>query len=82
MGKPILALSPPEGEIGQIIRETSSGWCVDPDDAPGISVLLISALERLDQNCEWRPNRDAIRQYEWPNLIARMVKRMGLGAQS
>jgi len=80
MGKPILALSPPEGEIGQLIRETSSGWCVDPNDAPGISALLISAMERLDQNCEWHPNRDAIRQYEWPNLVARMVERMGLGA--
>jgi hypothetical protein len=53
---------------------------VDPNDAPGISALLISAMERLDQNCEWHPNRDAIRQYEWPNLVARMVERMGLGA--
>lgn len=31
-GKPILALTPPHGEVARMIRETASGWSSDPKD--------------------------------------------------
>jgi hypothetical protein len=79
-GKPILALGPVEGELGQVVRETRMGWCVNPDDLPAIRALLLSAFERLDSgDTEWSPDWEAISQYQWPNLVARFVKLTGLG---
>lgn len=79
-GKPILALGPVEGEMAQLIRETRTGWCVDPDNLPAIRALLLSAFDRVDNgNQGWNPDWDAIRQYEWPNLVARLVGLAGMG---
>jgi hypothetical protein len=79
-GKPILALGPVEGEMAQLIRETKMGWCVDPEDRPAIRQLLLTAFDRIDRGEDsWSPDWDAIRQYEWPNLVARFVKLAGMG---
>lgn len=79
-GKPILALGPVKGELAQVIRETRMGWCVNPDDLPAIRELLLAAFDRIDKGAaEWAPDWEAIRQYEWPNLVERLVGLAGLG---
>src|SRR5579863_8846541 len=80
-GKPILALCPLGGELAQVIRETNAGWCVEPEDRPAIRELILRALDRFQRPGEpWTPNWDAIREYEWPNLIARMARLTGMGS--
>jgi len=80
-GKPILALCPVDGEMAQIIRETRTGWCVNPDDLAAIRQLLISSFDRLEHAAtDWNPDQEAIRQYEWPNLVARLVGLTGMGS--
>lgn len=79
-GKPILALTPPDGEIGRVIRETRTGWCVDPKDTEAIKASLLYLENRLRSGGQpMDPNWDAIRQYSWPEIVARMARSAGIG---
>ena len=68
-GKPILALTPPEGEIARIIRETGSGWVIDPGRSRRRPQGLLDAWRRF-QNREHlvTPRREAVEAFSWPNL--------------
>ena len=69
-GKPILALSPPNGEVQQILRATGVGWCADPGDQEAIRQLLLNALAQAETGgCGCQPNWEAIRRYERPRLV-------------
>jgi glycosyltransferase involved in cell wall biosynthesis len=69
-GKPILALSPPNGEVQQILRETGAGWCVEPGDQPAIRQMLLRASGQPQTGrCEYQPDWEAIRRYERPRLV-------------
>lgn len=76
-GKPILALSPEDGEIARILRETKSGWCVTPHDTNAIREALLRAFHNR-HSPQVNPNWEAIRAYEWPAVVARMVQLTGL----
>ncbi len=79
-GKPILALTPPDGEIGRVIRETRTGWCVDPADPLAIRAALLDMDRRLRSGMRTlQPNWEAIRFYSWPQIIARLASYTGLG---
>jgi glycosyltransferase involved in cell wall biosynthesis len=68
-GRPILALSPPHGEVARIIAETGTGWCVSPYDAAGIQGMVLRALDRVKAGAaEFPVNWDKIRRYERPRL--------------
>ena len=78
-GKPILALSPPNGEIAKILRETHSGWCADPWDQSAIQALLLQAFNRLKTGERLiEPNWDVIRSYSWPAIFANFVATTGI----
>ncbi|HTU02722.1 MAG TPA: glycosyltransferase [Candidatus Sulfotelmatobacter sp.] len=47
MQKPILAISPPEGATGLLVRRHDLGEVADPDDVPGMA----EALARLYRRC-------------------------------
>ena len=81
MGQPVLALAPPEGEVGALLRETRMGWCANPDDPAAIRQLLLDAFSQYQQGFgpDWRPDWKAIREYQWPNIVARMVRLAHLG---
>jgi glycosyltransferase involved in cell wall biosynthesis len=80
-GKPILALTPPDGEIGRVIRETGTGWCVDPENPAAIHDALISLGRRLQSGTEaLQPNREAIRFYSWPEIVARLAHNTSIAA--
>ncbi len=46
-GRPILAVVPPDGAAAQLIRETSSGVVVAPDDVSGIRDALVEMHARF-----------------------------------
>jgi len=67
-GKPIIAISPENGEVDRILRETGAGWCVDP----GRPEALRELLARLSAGTEppLYPDRELIRFYERPRRVA------------
>lgn len=71
MGKPILALSPPGGEVDRVLRETGAGWCADPRDATAVREMLLRAFQNEEPPTAAK-NAEAIRQYERPRLAARL----------
>lgn len=70
-GKPILAVSPPGGEVDRILRETGAGWCAPQDDPTAIRAMLAEACA-LAAAGQIPSNHDgeAIRSYERPRLTA------------
>ena len=73
--KPILALSPPGGEVDRLLRETRAGWCVPHDDPAAIARMLTQAWERLRAQppASFEPDTEAIQQYERFRLAGRMA---------
>ncbi len=81
-GKPILAISPTHGEIASLIRSTGAGWCADPADAESIRGMVTRLYECLREGRPTiQPNREAVREYERPRLVSRLVRETGLGEQ-
>ena len=73
-GKPILALSPPGGEVDRLLKETKAGWCADPADPEAVRAMLIRAWERLQQGGEqFQPDAAAIACYERPRLVRKLA---------
>ena len=69
--KPILALSPPGGEVDVILKETGSGLCVPHDDPAAIRRLLERAIASRDAAGDsFTPRRGAVEKYERPRLTA------------
>jgi hypothetical protein len=68
-GKPILAVCYPDSEVARIIKETASGWCVNPEDVVAIQRSL-TEIHALGGKYPNNPNWEAIRRYERPRLAA------------
>ena len=78
-GKPILALTPPDGEIARIIRETRTGWVVDPEDPGALRQALLDAWRRVRSGANAiHPDQEAVEEFSWPNLVARVARYTGL----
>jgi glycosyltransferase involved in cell wall biosynthesis len=71
-GRPVLALTHPDGDAGRIIQHVGGGVAVAPDD-PGL------LLEVIAQACQARhlatppQNREALAAFERPNLAKRLA---------
>lgn len=78
-GKPILAYTPPDSELAQLIRETGSGWCADPNDAAAIDAMLRRAWAARRGEVELpRRNPEAVALYERPRqaaMVADLIER-------
>jgi len=80
--KPILALSPPGGEIDQLLRLTRSGWCANPWDPKAIQQMILSAYRQLRQGSPaFNPDTEAISNYSWPQILSRFATAVGLGSE-
>jgi glycosyltransferase involved in cell wall biosynthesis len=78
-GKPILALTPPEGEIARIIRDTASGWVIDPANLDSVRQGLLDAWQRFQTaRHHVTPNRDAVEAFSWPHLSGHLARYTGL----
>ncbi|MEO8680104.1 MAG: glycosyltransferase, partial [Vicinamibacterales bacterium] len=76
-GRPVLALTNPAGDAGQIIREVGGGVAVPADDPDGLREVIAGACRnrRLDTPPQ---NRAALAAFERPNLteaLARLLER-------
>ncbi len=70
-GKPIIALSPENGEVARLIAETGAGWCVPHDQPEAIRRVVAEAVRlALGNNIPFRPRRDVISRFERPRLVA------------
>ncbi len=70
-GKPVLAVSPPGGEVDEVMRETDAGWVVDParpEDMRSRLREIAAAFRggRLPRGCE----RSRAERYSRPRLAA------------
>jgi glycosyltransferase involved in cell wall biosynthesis len=73
-GNSILALVP-EGEVREIIGETGSGTCVEPDDAPAASRAVETMYDAwLAGTSIAQPNAAAASRYERRNLTAVLAR--------
>jgi glycosyltransferase involved in cell wall biosynthesis len=78
--KPILALSPPNGEIDELLRETRTGWCVDPWNRESIRAMLLDKFTRWQAGQQLtKPNVDVIRSYSWPAIFANFCATTRIG---
>jgi glycosyltransferase involved in cell wall biosynthesis len=68
-GKPIIAISPLDGEVAGILRRTGAGRCVAPDDRQGIRKLLLDVYHRQHQGSDgFQPDWNEIQRFERPRL--------------
>jgi glycosyltransferase involved in cell wall biosynthesis len=78
-GKPILALSPPSGEIGELLRATRAGVCVDPNDVTAIEEALGEMYRKVQAGIAIaNPDRERIAEYSWPRIMQRLVTETGI----
>jgi glycosyltransferase involved in cell wall biosynthesis len=74
MGKPVLAISPKDGEVDRILKETGAGWCAEPQDSAGIQALIRRAYEMVHLKREsFAPDWEAVRRYERPRLAGELA---------
>lgn len=79
--KPILALSPPGGEIDRLLRLTRTGWCADPWDTNAIRQMIAGAVQQVRQGSPTiSPNLEAIRTYAWPHILSRFATTVELSS--
>lgn len=79
-GLPTIALSPPEGEVARLLRDTSGGVAVPGHDVEAIRRCLTAAWGRLqgEESGFPAPDREAIASFERKRLVARLVELTGL----
>jgi glycosyltransferase involved in cell wall biosynthesis len=80
-GKPILALSPPDGEIARLIRETRTGCCIAQDDLAAIRSRILEIYQQWLRGRDMTapPDWSAIREYTRPALASRLTQAVGIG---
>lgn len=70
-GKPIIALSPKNGEVARLIAETGAGWCVPHDQPEAVRAVLSDAVRlALSGRIPFRTDRGAVARFERPRLAA------------
>lgn len=70
-GKPIIALSPENGEVARLIAETQAGWCVPHDQPEAIRRVVADAVRcALDNSIPFRTRREVISRFERPRLVS------------
>jgi glycosyl transferase family 4 len=80
-GLPVLALTPPAGEVARVIRETGAGLTANGRDPQAIRSLLLNAYARWkgERHDFPSPQADAIERYERANLVSQFVAMTGMG---
>jgi glycosyltransferase involved in cell wall biosynthesis len=73
-GRPVLALTPPDGEAGRLVR-AAGGIAVDPSDTPAASVALLRLHERWRAGGTWSAvPAVALDRYRWERLAGEMAE--------
>ena len=72
-GKPILAPTPPDGEIARILWETGAGWSADPSSPEKLTKMILGALDAVREG-RFAPVREAVQVYARPRLVRRLAE--------
>lgn len=73
--RPILALAPPDGLAGRLIRGLDAGWVVAPDDAAGVAEVLARchAAWRTGDLCRWAADPARLTPFQRRVLAGRLA---------
>ena len=71
-GRPVLALTHPDGDAGRIIEQVGGGVAVSQED-PGVLLEVITNACRTRRLATPPLNRDALAAFERPNLTRRLA---------
>jgi hypothetical protein len=63
----------PDSEVARVIKQTASGWCVNPDDFTAIQNTL-TEIHALGGKYPHTRNWEAIRRYERPRLVTEYAR--------
>jgi glycosyltransferase involved in cell wall biosynthesis len=72
-GRPILALAKPGGDMDRIVRQTRSGWCVDPTNQKALDSLL-TELATNPTALHLSPDADERAKFTRRNLARRYAR--------
>jgi glycosyltransferase involved in cell wall biosynthesis len=79
MGIPILAITPPGGEVGRVMRETRAGWCVAAEDRQGIQSAIRDLYEIASgAKSPIEQDRQAVGYYDRRRLAAELARAAGI----
>jgi glycosyltransferase involved in cell wall biosynthesis len=68
-GKPILAFTPPDGELGRMLSHVGGAWIVHPDDRPAAVRTLREIYSLCHSGGERpRPKASLVQEFERPRL--------------
>ncbi|MCC6587738.1 MAG: glycosyltransferase [Bryobacterales bacterium] len=73
-GKPILAISPPDGEVARIMAETRAGFCVDPSDKDALSRTLIHICSAPVEETVRNIDQDRVHSFERPRKADQLAQ--------
>jgi glycosyltransferase involved in cell wall biosynthesis len=71
-GRPILALTS-DSYAGEIVAQTATGSCADPDDPTAIADLIRDAVEGGGRFREFRPRGETIDQFSREDQMKRLA---------
>jgi glycosyltransferase involved in cell wall biosynthesis len=83
-GRPVLFIGPPEATPALLIRQFECGWHFDCGDDAGVSAFLLRLVEDPEElRRKGQNSREAfIASYDRPAGVARVMRALGLEAQS
>jgi glycosyltransferase involved in cell wall biosynthesis len=74
IGKPILAIVPPEGAAAQLIRKTRTGFVVNSSNIEEIKKMIEALYEKWKADkLTVKPNRSEVMSYSAENLTAKLA---------
>lgn len=74
-GRPVLALTPTEGEAGRLVRAAGAGIVVDPSDVGGAAVALRQLYDRWRNGRDGhRPDPEILEAHRWERLAGGLAR--------
>ena len=78
VGKPVIGIGPPDGDMARILRETRAGIVFDYDDAKGMQEFILEHRRRCREGKPFAPANDqALRAYDRRALTQRLADIIG-----
>jgi len=80
-GKPVLAVTPPDGEVARVIAETGGGRVASAEDPEALRAMILEAWTHWragNVNAGFAPDAAAIEAYARPNTVALLARLTGI----
>jgi len=77
-GKPVVALTPPGGEVAKILDRTQAGFWADIDNPEAIRALARRLIAWKQNGAPFQPDWEAISSFSRPALVQDFARKTGL----